>query len=140
MSLNEQSRLALIKYRTEQAKYSIEEVKFLIESNRMILAVNRIYYGMFYMLTSLALLHKFETSKHQQLIGWFNKTFVKTGIFDKRYAKIITDAFEKRTEGDYDAFVVFEKDLVTQMLNNRQDFIQTLDKSIINSMNNNIIN
>ena len=29
------------------------------------------------MVTALAIKNKFETSKHQQLLGWFNKTFIK---------------------------------------------------------------
>ena len=40
------------------------------------MAVNRIYYGLYYAVTALAIKHRFETSKHLQLIGWFNKEFI----------------------------------------------------------------
>jgi len=46
----------------------------LIDNNRFRSAVNRIYYGMFYPLMALGLANHFETSKHGQLIGWFNKS------------------------------------------------------------------
>ncbi len=67
----------------------------------MEIAANRIYYGMFYALLALGLLKDFETSKHQQMIGWFNKYFVFTGIFPKHFTRLIKDAFDARTNSDY---------------------------------------
>lgn len=97
----------LVKYRIEQAKEAIKEVNILIEKNLLTLAINRIYYGMFYMLLALALKKGFKTSKHNQLIGWFNKEFVKTGIINQKFGKIINKGFEDRTDGDYGIFVQF---------------------------------
>ena len=88
MTLEEKDREELIKYRIVRAKDSINDVQFLIENNKLTLAVNRIYYGIFYILSALALKHKFITSKHSQLLGWFNKTFVKEGIIDKKYGRL----------------------------------------------------
>ena len=88
MTLEEKDREELIKYRIERAKDSINDVQFLIENNKLTLAVNRIYYGIFYILSALSLKHKFITSKHSQLLGWFNKTFVKEGIIDKKYGRL----------------------------------------------------
>jgi len=53
--------------------------------------------------------YNFETSKHPQLIGWFNKTFIKEGIIDIKYNKILRDAYKNRISSDYDAFVEFTK-------------------------------
>lgn len=66
----------LIDYRIYQAFETINEVEFQIENNFYVIAVNRIYYGMFYMLLALALKEGYKTSKHSQLLGWFNKEFV----------------------------------------------------------------
>lgn len=96
-----QSNLSeLITYRIEQAKGTIPEIEILIEKNLLSLAINRIYYGMFYMLLALSLKFGFKTSKHNQLIGWFNKEFVKTGRIEKRFGKIVNKGFEDRTDGD----------------------------------------
>lgn len=76
--INEEDRKTLIDYRLKQAKETISQSRFLIDSDQLVLAVNRIYYGMFYAVTALAMKHRFETSKHFQLIGWFNKEFVST--------------------------------------------------------------
>ena len=64
---------ALIEHRISKAIAAIEDVDFLIRNRKFLLAVNRIYYGMFYILSALALKYDFSTSKHQQLIGWFNR-------------------------------------------------------------------
>lgn len=120
----------LISYRIEQAKKSASEVTILIEKNLLNLAINRIYYGMFYMLLALALKKGFKTSKHNQLIGWFNKEFVKTGKIDKKYGKIVNKGFEDRTDGDYGIFVQFEKDEVIVKLTDMKEFITEIEEKI----------
>ena len=73
MTIEDEDRINLIKYRLEQAGETIQDVQLLIDNDRLRSAVNRIYYGMFYALLALGLAYQFETSKHAQLIGWFNK-------------------------------------------------------------------
>ena len=77
MTLDKTNRSNLIKHKIEKAKSASHDVKILISTGMLHVAINRIYYGMFYALSALALKYKFETKKHQQLIGWFNKTFIK---------------------------------------------------------------
>ena len=74
--IRDEDRQSLICYRLEQAKDTVDLSRFLIDSKKYVVAVNRIYYGLYYSVTALAIKHKFETSKHAQLIGWFNKEFV----------------------------------------------------------------
>ena len=42
---------------------------------------NRLYYAIFYIVTALAYKNNFVTSKHSQLMGWFNKKY----IYEKRF-------------------------------------------------------
>ncbi len=128
--INKQDREALINYRLQQASETIDLVKFLKDSNKLSVAVNRIYYGMYYALTALALKYEFETSKHQQLIGWFNREFVSKRIVDVKYGKIIRNAFRNRSKGDYDAFVVFTLEETECMLQDMVEFIQEIKRII----------
>ncbi len=121
--INDNDRDALIAYRFEQAKETIDLSRFLIDSDKLIVAVNRIYYGLYYAVTALALKNHFETSKHTQLIGWFNKAFVSTGQIDKKFGKILRNAFQNRTKGDYDAFIKFDKEVVEEMHREMIEFI-----------------
>jgi len=121
----------LIKYRIKQAKETLAEIEVLLQNRLYKIAVNRIYYGMFYMLLALALKHDFRTSKHQQLIGWFNRNFIKTEKIDVSFGKIINDAFENRSDSDYGIFIEFsEKDVVT-MIEDLSLFIKELESHII---------
>ena len=118
----------LIRHRIQESEETIEDVKLLIENDRLRAAVNRIYYGMFYSLLALGLAYGFETSKHAQLIGWFNKHYIHEGEIEPEYGKMINKAFNRRTKGDYDAFVDFEKDIVMEMFDEMKDFINRIKK------------
>ncbi len=120
----------LIKFRIQQAYETISEAEFQINNNYLRIAVNRIYYGMFYVLLALALRNNYKTSKHQQLIGWFNKEFVKTGKVDVSVGRIIHKAFADRSDSDYGIFVEFEKEEVLQKLEDMKKFIN-LVKNLI---------
>lgn len=122
----ENDRDILIEYRLKQAVESIELAKFLLSSDKLVLAVNRIYYGMFYALSALALKHAFKTSKHTQLIGWFNKEFILSKKVDSKYGKILKQAYQNRTKGDYEVFVLFSTDEVELLLIKMVDFIQEI--------------
>jgi len=130
--MDEKIKDDLIKYRIEQAENSIKTVKLLIDNLEYSSAVNRIYYGMFYILLAVALKNGFETSKHNILIGWFNQNFIKTDFFPKRYGKIIHQIFKKRLEGDYDAFIKFEKNEIDLMFEDMKDFIKVLSEYLTN--------
>lgn len=122
MSIDEYDRLDLIQLRLAEAKDTQADVELLISYDRLRAAINRIYYSMFYSLLALGLKYKFETSKHSQLIGWFNQKFVYEGLFDAKYGKIINKAFNRRTKGDYDLFAEFDLETVTEMYMEMKDF------------------
>jgi uncharacterized protein (UPF0332 family) len=126
--IEEIERQSLIAYRLEQSKETIELARFLIDSERLNIAVNRIYYGMYYSVTALALKWNFETSKHGQLIGWFNKEFVATQKLDIKFGKILRNAFQNRTKGDYDAFVEFSIEEVGIMFVEMVEFVLEIEK------------
>ncbi len=128
MTISNKERLKLIKYRIEQAEDTITDVELLVENNRFRAAINRIYYGMFYSLLALALSEKFYSSKHTQLIGWFNKNFIHEGKISERFGKIINKAFNRRTKSDYDTFVKYDKQTVVEMFVEMKEFINEIKK------------
>ena len=130
MTIEEQTKADLIKYRLEQARETIEVVDLLLKNDKFSTAVNRIYYGMFCSILALAFQNNYETSKHQQLIGWFNKEFIRTGLIEKDYGRMLRDAYENRTYGDYDTFVVFDKDSVLIFYSEMKDFIEKIEAYI----------
>jgi len=124
--MKDDEKNALIEHRITRATDTIEEVSFLIKNKKFLLAVNRIYYGMFYILSALSLKYDFSTSKHQQLIGWFNKEFISTGEIDRKYGRILHNAYSNRSTGDYDDFAEFDEEDVKKSFDEMKDFIRTI--------------
>jgi len=124
--MKDDEKNALIEHRISRATDTIEEVSFLIKNKKFLLAVNRIYYGMFYILSALSLRYDFSTSKHQQLIGWFNKEFISTGEIDRKYGRILHNAYNNRSTGDYDDFAEFDEEDVKKSFDEMNDFIRTI--------------
>ena len=49
--------------------------------------------------------------------------FIKTGLFDKDFAKLYSDLFDWRQEGDYSDFVTFDRDLTVPLINKSEEFL-----------------
>ena len=124
--IQDNDREIVIKYRLNQSMQTIGEVSKLIDADLLNIAVNRIYYGIFYSLTALALKYEYQSSKHFQLMGWFNQNFVKPGLIEIKYGKILREAFKNRSDGDYAPFIQFEKDDVLDMQSDMIDFIERI--------------
>lgn len=116
MSLSREQRIELVKYRLKESNEAEKDVELLLENGRLRAALNRVYYSMFYSLMALGINFEFETSKHAQLIGWFNKTFVKAQLVDLELGRIISKAYNLRTNGDYDSYFEIEAELILEMV------------------------
>ena len=72
----------------------------------------------------------FDSGKHSGIISYFNKTYVKEGIFDKSTSKIIDKAFKIRENADYqDLYVVSKKDTEEQ-IRNAELFIEIIHEHL----------
>lgn len=130
MTLDKIDKETLINHRIRQSEEALAEVAFLLENKRLSLAVNRIYYSIFYIISALAIKNDFSTSKHRQLIGWFNKNFVKTGKVNKEHGKMIYTAFENREKSDYDFLFDLTREEINVSYQSLQNFISDI-KSLL---------
>lgn len=123
MTLSKEEKFNLINYRLSQAKDTANVAHDLVKLNKLPTAVNRIYYAIFYSLLALAVKYEFETSKHLQLLGWFNKNFIATGKIEPEFGSIARKSYEYRRAADYDAFVKIEYDQVEILLIRMDKFL-----------------
>lgn len=123
-------RLQLIRLRLEQAHETVRSTEHLVEIGDYRTALNRIYYGMFYAVLALALLENFETSKHGQLQGWFNKNFVKTGILEPVLFEMLRIAFDRRNDADYELKPLPQPADLAQMLENMRYFVSRIESYV----------
>ncbi len=124
-------KVALIAYRIEKARETILAAKLLMENNLLSHAENRIYYSIFYLISALAIKHDFSTSKHRELLGWFNKNFVYTQKVSVEMKNIYRDAFENRQESDYEDYKTFEIEEVKTHFDRMLTFVDEIEKLVI---------
>jgi uncharacterized protein (UPF0332 family) len=91
----------LCRYRLHQAEDTITEAMLLQNSGHYRGAVNRACYAMFYAIQVLIVQNKVKVSKHSATISYFDRHFVKTGIFDKNFSKWFHRLFDLRQDADY---------------------------------------
>jgi uncharacterized protein (UPF0332 family) len=96
----------LSEYRIQRAKDLLSQAKLLHENKKYDGCINRSYYSIFNGIRSILALVGLDSSKHSGIISFFDKHFVKTEIFDKKYSDIVHSAFNSRQENDYEDFYI----------------------------------
>lgn len=108
----------LSKYRLSRGKEDYEVAKANLEDGHLKASLNRSYYAIFHALRAVTILTEFDSSKHSGIIAYFNKHYVKTGVFDSSISELIKSASRMREKSDYqDFFLVVREDVETQLAN-----------------------
>lgn len=113
-------------YRLEQAAVCLSSAQLLLQAGDYKSAANRSYYTIFHCMRSLLALDRQDFKKHSGVISYFRQHYIKTGIFNKEYSRIITGAFDIRNTSDYDDFVLISKTEVEQQIANAQLFLNAV--------------
>lgn len=78
----------LSEYRFERACEVLNDARLLLKEKGLKSSVNRLYYAIFHVLRSVTALDGFDFSKHSGVIAYFNKAYVKEGIFVLRWGGV----------------------------------------------------
>lgn len=117
----------LINYRLERAKESLEEAKLLAQKNHWNTVANRLYYAAFYAINALFVKHGIQGSTHSGVKSHFHNEFIKTGLLNKDFGKLYNNLFNKRQEGDYQDFQLFDKETIEPLIEKVESFIQVIE-------------
>lgn len=105
----------LVNYRINSAKDKINASKLLLEAGFFKDSVSKSYYAMFNAVRALLASRDVDFTKHAGVISYFQREYIKTGIFDKKYSNYMAKAFEARNNSDYDDFfIVTKSDAIVQ--------------------------
>ncbi|MCI5141419.1 MAG: HEPN domain-containing protein [Candidatus Electrothrix sp. ATG1] len=118
----------LSEYRLNKAKELGEEAKLLFENKRYDGCVNRSYYAIFSAVRSILALVELDSRKHSGVIGYFDRYFVKTGLFDKEFSKIVHNSFNVRQASDYQDFYIISADQAETQLEGCIKFITEVEQ------------
>jgi uncharacterized protein (UPF0332 family) len=83
---------------------------------------------MFTSVRALLSLVRLDSRSHQGVISFFDRYFVKTNLFEKRYSQVLHAAFDARQDNDYEDFYMPSNiDAQTQYEHARQ-FLQEIER------------
>ena len=119
-----EKQIILARYRLKQAEESVDEAEYLLSGGKSPRSIiNRAYYGMFYAVLALLIFEPFASSKHAGILSYFNKRFIKEGIFPEELGRSINNAFELRQRGDYREYVELSYEQVSPFIKSAREFI-----------------
>ena len=90
-------------------------------------SANRSYYAIFHAARAVLMLNGQDYKKHSGVIAFFNRDYIKTEILERKLGKILRDAFEIRTDCDYEDFYMVDKEDVEQQIKNAKYFIEKIE-------------
>ena len=107
----------LVRYRLESAQERLESAKILLDAGKYKDSIGRSDYAIFTAVRAVLAKEKVDFSKHAGVISYFQKNYIKTGEFEKKYSDILQNAFQIRNNCDYnDFFIVAREDAEEQYL------------------------
>lgn len=105
----------LIRYRISSAKEKLDSSKILLDAGHYKDSIGRSYYAIFTGVRAVLAKDGVDFKKHAGVIAYFQKEYIKTEIFAKKYSKYLQSAFQIRNNCDYsDFFLVSREDAEEQ--------------------------
>jgi hypothetical protein len=124
-------RAEVVHYWLEKAEEGIASARREFEAGALTFAMNRLYYSAFYAVAALLMARGLSFKKHSGVRAAFHQHFIKTGLLERKWGRLYDQLFEDRQEGDYMAFISFEKDYVETQLNQCANFVDRMRPLII---------
>ena len=121
----------LVKYRLKSAEERLESAKILLDAGQWKDSIGRSYYAIFTAVRAVLAKDEIDFSKHAGVISYFQKEYIKTGIFDKKYSSILQNAFQIRNNCDYNDFFIVSRSDAQEQYERAQDMITAIREFLI---------
>lgn len=125
-----EEKKSLCNVRLDKAKQLLSEAQKMIEFEMFESAANRSYYSIFHSMRAVLALDGEDFKKHSGVIQYFQREYIKTGVFDKHFSKVIKSAFTLRTESDYEDFYIISKEEVQLQVEEANTFYEAVSQYI----------
>jgi uncharacterized protein (UPF0332 family) len=125
-NFDEQSRIALVKYRLDRAKETLSEAELLAKESYYNAAANRLYYACFYAASALLINNGITSSSHAGVKTMLGLHFVSKGLLSIEQGKTFSRLFEIRHSSDYDDFVYCDKMMIDEYTLKANAFINAV--------------
>ncbi len=120
------NREELMQYRLDMAKERLESSKLLLDNGRYKDSIGRSYYAIFTAVRALLAVDGVDFSRHAGVISYFQKEYIKSGVFDVKYSKYISQVFQIRNNTDYADFFIVSRDDAKEQYERAVDFYEVI--------------
>ena len=124
--MHDETCINLAKYRIDTARETLNVAKECLENNHYKDSINRSYYASFYAARAILALERIDFKRHKDVIAYFNKNYVATGIFEKDIGRKLARLQQKREQSDYDDFFIASKEEAQKQYNNAENIISAI--------------
>jgi uncharacterized protein (UPF0332 family) len=111
-----------------KARDKIETAESLLEAGKFDDSASRAYYAVFYAISAALFSKGLAFSSHAQVIGAFNREFVKGGAFPSFYTMMIKRLFDDRQTGDYDFDSWIDEQTAREDIENAETIISGIEE------------
>lgn len=115
-----------IRYRLQQANDALREARVLYHESLFLGTVNRAYYAMYYAAAALMILRDAEISQPSGAIDFFERAFVKTGVFPGELSRSLQLAEDQRQQSDYGEDFRLDFTQVEAMIKDAESFVSSI--------------
>ena len=126
-----EERKQYVAYRLASARKTFDAARILADNGFWNSAINRLYYALFYAVNALLVKNEIETKSHSAIRAKFSQYYVKTGKFDKKYGKLLSELFDWRQKGDYGNIYEYDENTVEPLFNPVAEMIDIIEKEIM---------
>ena len=120
----------LSKYRLARAREDLKTAKDNLREGSFRASVNRSYYAVFHSLRAITALDGFDSGKHSGIIAYINQNYVKTGVFDRAFSKLLDSAFRLREKADYEDFYMISAEDALRQIGKAESVISTVEQYV----------
>ncbi|MFA6471802.1 MAG: HEPN domain-containing protein [Candidatus Latescibacterota bacterium] len=117
-----------IKSMLAKARDKIDTARIMLENGKFDDVVSRSYYAVFHTISAALYSKGLSFSTHSQVIGAFNREFVKNGVFPPSFTKMIKLMFNERQTGDYDFDSWIDEQTARESLENAETIVAGIEK------------
>jgi uncharacterized protein (UPF0332 family) len=96
-------------------------------------SVNRSYYAMFYGVLALLAAEGKGTSKHSGALAFFDRDFVRNGVFGDEFSDWLHEAFDLRHRADYREMFAVSSELGQSVLDHAVAFVAAVKARLAKS-------
>ena len=123
----DEEKSRIVRERMDEARETLLEAETLLAKDLRRGVINRSYYAMFYAVLALAASKGVTATKHTHAIAFFDKEFVRKGIFPKELSRALHYGFEERQTRDYGEIWDIERSDVEATFQEAKAFVDVVE-------------